>query len=68
MPENRHTIWTSFWGEGHENVDGDEYPDLVVQFQDSDYWVAGGDGTATLTGQLSDGTPIEGSDSIYIVP
>jgi hypothetical protein len=27
-----------------------------------------GNGEATLTGNLSDGTPIEGSDSICIVP
>jgi probable HAF family extracellular repeat protein len=51
-----------------ENVNGDEYADLVVQFQDSDGWISPGNGTTTLTGQLSDGTQIQGSDSICIVP
>jgi hypothetical protein len=51
-----------------EDVNADGYPDLVLQFQDSDNWVYSGSGTATLTGQLSDGTPIQGSDSICIVP
>ena len=50
------------------NVNADKYPDLVVQFQDSDSWIAGGNGTATLTGELLNGTPIQGSDSICIVP
>jgi serine-aspartate repeat-containing protein C/D/E len=51
-----------------EYVNGDEYPDLVVQFQDTENLVAIGNGTATLTGELLNGTPIEGSDSICIVP
>lgn len=47
----------------------DGYLDLVCQFLDdfSDGWVLG-DGSATVTGYLLDGTPIAGSDSISIVP
>ena len=45
----------------------DGYPDLVCQFiDDTTTWVVG-DGEATLTGQLLDGTPFEGSDSIKVV-
>ena len=49
-------------------VDDDPYPDLVVQFEDSDDWTASGEDTARLSGQLADGTPIEGTDTICIVP
>ncbi len=52
----------------YENVNGDSYPDLVIQFQDSDRWIASGTGYATLTGKLLDGTPIEGKDTICIIP
>ena len=46
----------------------DPYLDLICQFEDdSSMWVPG-DGEATLTGDLFDGTSIEGSDSICIVP
>jgi len=47
----------------------DGYLDLVCQFVDdfTEGWVLG-DGTATVTGNLFDGTPIVGSDSISIVP
>lgn len=48
-------------------VDNDEYLDAIVQFRSNGHW-SGGDETATLTGALLDGTPIEGSDSILIVP
>jgi len=48
--------------------DGDEYLDLVCQFEDnSDFWNPG-DGEATLTGTLMDGTEFEGTDSICVVP
>lgn len=49
-----------------EDVNGDGFPDLVVQFEDVDGIFTQGDGTATVTGQLTDGTPFEGSDSICI--
>jgi len=46
----------------------DGYDDLVCQFvDDADAW-SPDNGTATLTGNLSDGTPIEGTDDICVVP
>lgn len=45
----------------------DGYDDLVCQFvDDTSSWMVG-DGEATLTGQLLDGTPFEGTDSIKVV-
>ncbi len=49
-----------------EDVNGDGFDDLVVKIIDSDGTYTVGTGSATLTGQLFDGTPIEGTDSIYI--
>jgi len=47
---------------------GDGYTDIVCQFVDNpDNW-SPDNGTATLAGELLDGTPIEGSDSICTVP
>jgi hypothetical protein len=47
----------------------DGYLDLVCQFvDDPGTWVPNDDSTATLTGNLLDGTPFEGTDSICIVP
>jgi len=51
-----------------EDINNDGYDDLIVQFQDSDGWMIPGSGYATLTGQLYNGTPIEGQDTICIVP
>jgi len=51
-----------------EDVNADGYQDLVVQFQDSDDWIVSGDGSATLTGKLLNGTEIRGEDAIQIVP
>ncbi len=49
-----------------EYVNGDGVLDLVCDFADSaDSWMPG-DGEATLTGELYDGTRIEGTDSICI--
>lgn len=47
----------------------DGYPDLVCQFLDDfpEGWLPG-DGGASVTGYLLDGTPIAGSDSISIAP
>ena len=45
----------------------DGYPDLVCQFVDNpDNWIPG-DGAATLTGELNDGAPFEGTDDIRVV-
>jgi len=52
----------------YEDVNGDAILDLVVQIEDTDGTFEVGDSTATLTGNLLDGTPIEGQDSIRIVP
>jgi hypothetical protein len=47
----------------------DGFDDLVCQFvDDSSAWLADDEATATLTGNLLDGTPFEGTDSICIVP
>ena len=46
----------------------DGYDDLVCHFLDNtDTW-SPNNGTATITGALLDGTPIEGTDTICIVP
>ena len=51
-----------------DDVNLDGFYDLVCQFEDiPDYWEPGED-DATLTGTLLDGTSIEGTDSICIVP
>ena len=51
----------------YENVNEDEYEDLVVQFVNADIFTED-DTIATLTGNLNDGTSIIGTDSIRIVP
>jgi hypothetical protein len=52
----------------YEDVNGDDFQDLVVQIQDVQGTFAEGAIEATLTGQLTDGTPIEGADEITLVP
>jgi hypothetical protein len=51
-----------------EDVNGDGFDDLVVQIEDQDGAFTSGNGTAKVTGELSDGTPFEGADDICIVP
>lgn len=52
-----------------EYSNGDEFLDLVCHFEDdSSEWLADSNEKATLTGELVDGTSIEGTDSICIVP
>jgi len=46
----------------------DGFPDLVCQFVDDPEKWSPGDGIATLTGALLDGTLLEGSDTICVVP
>ncbi|MDL1975789.1 MAG: hypothetical protein LWX55_13650, partial [Deltaproteobacteria bacterium] len=52
----------------YEDVDSDGYDDLVVQIEDDDLIFEEGDTTAMVTGNLNNGMPIQGSDSICIVP
>jgi hypothetical protein len=49
-----------------DDVNGDSFDDLVIKIIDTDGTYSEGTGTAYLTGELFDGTPIEGSDSICI--
>ncbi len=51
-----------------EDVNDDGSTDLVARFPVEDLNLTEADSEATLTGQLSDGTPIEGTDSVRIVP
>jgi probable HAF family extracellular repeat protein len=51
-----------------EDSNGDSLEDLVCQFVDDATNWTGGSATATVAGRLFDGTTIEGSDSICIVP
>jgi len=52
----------------YEDINYDGYIDLVVQIEDTDGAFVNGNGQATLSGNLYDGTPVEGTDSICIVP
>jgi hypothetical protein len=52
----------------YEDVNADGFEDLIVQIQDIDGIFQEGASTATLTGNLNNGTPIRGTDSICIVP
>jgi len=49
-----------------QDANGDGFADLVVHI--IDFTLAEGATTANLTGNLFDGTPIHGSDSINVVP
>ena len=51
-----------------EDSNGDPFPDLVCHFEDDASSWTGGNATATVTGELFDGPPIVGTDSICIVP
>jgi len=51
-----------------EDIDGDGYNDLNLKFKDSDEWIEPENGKANLTGTMADGTQIEGSDTIVLVP
>ena len=51
-----------------EDVNGDMIDDLVCQYLTTDIAALGGESTtATVNGELLDGTPIEGTDSVNIV-
>ncbi len=49
------------------DVDHDGDADLVLRFQISETGLACGDTEATLTGETTDGQPIEGVDSVNTV-
>jgi len=52
----------------YEDVNDDGFVDLVCHFVTTDIMALGGESTsATVNGELLDGTPIEGTDSINIV-
>jgi hypothetical protein len=51
-----------------EDVDGDGLLDLVVQVETTGFDEVGELGLVFLTGETFDGTPIEGSDVVVIVP
>ena len=51
-----------------EDVNNDGCDDLVVQIEDQDGVFENGETEATITGNLYDGTAIEGTDTICIVP
>ena len=50
------------------DVNGDGLLDLVVHIDTTALQLTGGSVTATVNGELFDGTPIEGTDSVNIVP
>ena len=55
----------------YDDINSDGIIDLMVQIQDSDGSLSEGQGTALVTGKLTDacgGFPIVGEDSICIVP
>ncbi len=49
-----------------QEVNGDAFPDLVCQFEDDASAWSTGATEAELTGNLLDGTPFQGTDSICI--
>ena len=51
-----------------DDVNGDGLTDLVVQLEDTDGVFTEGTAMAVINGALNNGTPIEGTDSICIVP
>jgi len=51
-----------------EDVNGDGYLDAVLHFETQETNIAAGDTEACLTGNLLNGTPFQGCDSVRTVP
>ena len=51
-----------------EDVNGDGWDDLVLHFHTEDVQLEAGDTVATLSGELLDGTPIAGQDTVRVLP
>ena len=58
----------AFCSAGPEDVDGDGYDDLVCHFDTSATGFQCGDTEGIIKGYTVDGVPIEGTDSVRIVP
>lgn len=51
-----------------EDANADGFVDMVFHFRVAETGIASGDVSATLTGELLDGTPFDASDSVRTVP
>ncbi len=58
----------AFCNRGSEDVNGDGLPDLVCHFHTQGTGFQCGDTEGVLRGETLDGVPIEGTDSVRIVP
>jgi hypothetical protein len=53
---------------GPTDVNGDEWPDLLVAFQTAETGIALGDSEACVEGETLEGTPLRGCDAIQTLP